>query len=138
MRVPEHIDSSLLAPCGVNCFACYKHLAAKKPCCGCLAGDEGKPGHCRTCFIKECCEDKGIARCFECAEFPCPESKRMERNYKKYGVSPVGNLARARAVGLDAFMREERERWSCTSCGRGAVSQHRGVCSECGHAVGSR
>ncbi|WP_303202996.1 hypothetical protein [Raoultibacter timonensis] len=62
----------------------------------------------------------------------------MERNYKKYGVSPVGNLVRARAVGLDAFMREERERWSCTSCGRGAVSQHRGVCSECGHAVGSR
>lgn len=136
MRMPERIDSRLLAPCGVNCFACYKHLAPRKPCCGCLTGDVGKPGHCRACAIRECCESKGFTWCFECADFPCSESKRMERNYKKYGVSPIGNLTSVRAAGLDAFMRQERERWLCAECG-GAVSQHQGACSECGHAAGS-
>lgn len=30
MRMPEKIDQILLAPCGVNCLACYRHLVQKK------------------------------------------------------------------------------------------------------------
>lgn len=134
MHLPDRIDPSLLAPCGVNCFACYKHLAKKKPCGGCFFESEGKPGHCRTCAIKECCERGGIERCAECSEFPCAENKRMERNYKKYGVSPIGNLELVRAEGAVAFMEGERERWACPVCG-GAVTQHGSTCSECGKAV---
>ncbi len=130
MRMPEKIDQILLAPCGVNCLACYRHLVQKKPCCGCLAGDDGKPDHCRSCAIKECCERQGLARCSECADFPCAENKRMERNYKRYGVSLVGNLSLVREEGISAFMDEERIKWRCSACG-GVVSQHHQTCSEC-------
>ena len=131
MLMPDRIDARLLAPCGVNCFVCYRHLVEKKPCQGCLASDENKPQACRTCAIEECCVERGYTRCFECPEFPCKESKRMERNYKKYGVSLIGNGSAARDSGLEAFMDEERARWTCPECG-GAVSQHSRICSACG------
>lgn len=48
MKMPmEGIRSEMFAPCGMNCMVCYKHCYHKKPCVGCIPGDEGKPKHCR-------------------------------------------------------------------------------------------
>ncbi|MCQ2971848.1 MAG: hypothetical protein MJ209_00910 [archaeon] len=33
------MTADLLAPCGINCFACEKY---ENPCSGCLMGDDGK------------------------------------------------------------------------------------------------
>ncbi|MCR0327795.1 hypothetical protein MKA58_10375 [[Clostridium] innocuum] len=42
MKMPTgKIDTSMFAPCGMNCKACYKHCYHKKPCAGCLNSDLG-------------------------------------------------------------------------------------------------
>ena len=61
MKMPtENIDTSMFAPCGMNCKVCYKHCYHKKPCAGCLNSDMGKPEHCRKCKIKDCVKDKKL------------------------------------------------------------------------------
>ena len=67
MKMPkENIDTTMFAPCGMNCLVCYKHCYHKKPCAGCLNSDKGKPEYCRKCKIKDCIKDKGLSYCFEC------------------------------------------------------------------------
>lgn len=136
MHMPESIEAEFLAPCGVNCFVCYKHHAKRKPCSGCITGSGDRAAHCQTCAIRECCNKRGIKRCSGCPEFPCAENKRMERNYKKYGISLIDNLERARTEIPAAFMAQERVKWLCGSCG-GVVTQHGRTCSECGAAHSS-
>ena len=43
MKMPDHIEGVMFAPCGMNCKVCYKHCYSKKPCDGCLKSDMGKP-----------------------------------------------------------------------------------------------
>ena len=135
MTMPERIDEIMLAPCGMNCTVCYKHVGAKKkakPCEGCLQGDIGKPEHCRACKIKFCAGEKGIIHCFECADFPCKLIKNLEKSYtKRYGTSLVENSIAAKTQGIETFLAHDREKWTCRDCG-GAFSLHDGVCSECG------
>lgn len=134
MKMPDKIDEQHLAPCGMNCAVCYKHVGIKKhakPCEGCLKGDQGKPEHCRACKIKACAQGKGLVHCFACGAFPCKLIKSMERSYtKRYHVSLIENSQAARDKGIPAFLAEERAKWTC-ACG-GAFSLHDGICSECG------
>lgn len=136
MRMPEVIEAEMLAPCGMNCVVCYRHVGIRKyakPCQGCLGGDQGKPGHCRTCRIKDCAQSKGLLRCLECGDFPCVWVKNLDKSYRKrYRVSLVENSRTAHVVGVPAFLAADRLRWIC-GCG-GAFSMHDGVCSECGQA----
>ncbi len=135
MKMPERIEDIMLAPCGMNCAVCYKHVGVRKyakPCEGCLKGDLGKPEHCRTCNIKNCAQQKGYVHCFECADFPCKLIKNLERSYiKRYGVSLIENSRSAKEDGISAFMEADRRKWTCSQCG-GAFSLHDKVCSECG------
>lgn len=132
MIMPDVIGSEMLAPCGVNCMVCYRHCAAKKPCAGCYAGDEGKTEHCRTCKIKNCAASKGLTYCFECGDFPCVLIKNMEKSYtKRYNVSLVADGRYAKEHGVSAFMAAQREKWLCPACG-GVVTQNGGQCGECG------
>lgn len=39
MKMPDKLDSKLLAPCGINCISCERY---QNPCAGCLIGDDGK------------------------------------------------------------------------------------------------
>lgn len=134
MKMPEVIPEEMFAPCGINCGVCYRHLRAKKPCLGCLRGDENKPAHCLECAMKRCAAEKGISRCFACASIPCQHVKRLDKTYRtKYGVSMVEQGKMAHSIGIAAFLSDDRQRWLCPNCG-GAVSQHDGVCSECGEA----
>lgn len=135
MLMPEKIEEIMLAPCGVNCMVCYKHVSVKKhakSCDGCKKGDDGKPGHCRKCKIKNCVGEKNLSHCFACQNFPCTLVKNLERSYtRRYGVSIINNGRSAKASGLSSFMAAERLKWECLDCG-GAFSQHDGICSECG------
>ena len=137
MKRPARIDAAMLAPCGVNCAVCYRHVAPRKrgaACLGCLAEDEGKPERCRKCAIKACARDKGVTRCHECADFPCRRVRDLEKSYRRrYRVSIIANSLAAGGKGVEAFMRDELEKWTCRRCG-GLVSQHDGTCSECGGA----
>ena len=80
MKMPkENIDTSMFAPCGMNCLVCYKHCYHKKPCAGCLNSDKGKPEHCRKCKIKDCIRSKELSYCFECSEYPCKQIKILKK-----------------------------------------------------------
>lgn len=132
MKMPSAIDNDMFAPCGINCMVCYKHCYSKKPCCGCLAGDTGKPEHCRSCKIKSCADSRGYKYCFECTDFACRLIKNLEKSYnKRYGASLINNSIMVRDLGINAFMSSDRGRWTCKSCG-GVVSLHDRECSECG------
>jgi len=135
MKMPGKIAAELLAPCGLNCLLCYKHLSAKNPCPGCRQEGAGKPAHCQRCSRKECAQSKGLAHCFQCEQFPCKLIKNLERTYsKRYGVSLIENGRMARARGLEQFMQQERGRWSCSEC-EGIVCMHDGQCSDCRHLL---
>jgi hypothetical protein len=134
VKMPETIEDIMLAPCGMNCTVCYKHVGIRKhakPCEGCLKGDEGKPEHCRQCKIKNCVQSKGFVHCFECADFPCKLIKDLEKSYiKRYSVSLIENSQTAREKGIAEFLAHDKQKWTCADCG-GAFSLHDGTCSDC-------
>lgn len=135
MKMPSALDPSLFAPCGVNCGVCYKHVDIRKtgrPCDGCLKGDSGKTARCLQCKIKACAQAKDCLYCFACVEFPCKAIKSMDQSYtKRYHTSLIKNSQTAKALGIPAFLKQDRERWTCQKCG-GAFSLHDHACSECG------
>ena len=131
MGQPSLVDTSMFAPCGMNCSVCYKHLKIKNACVGCMNGDAGKTEHCITCKIKACAISKEKTYCFECESFPCKSIKSLDISYiKRYGVSLVENSVIVKAEGLEAFMIKEKARWTCKACG-GVISLHDAECSKC-------
>lgn len=131
MKMPEQIDPIMFAPCGMNCMVCYKHCNSKKACVGCIAGESGKPEHCRTCKIKTCLNRRELSYCYECESFPCKLVKNMEKSYQlRYQVSLIDYSRQVKELGIEEFMRRQRESWTCPNCG-GVVSLHEKVCSEC-------
>lgn len=137
MIMPEIMEETMFAPCGMNCMVCYKHCFTKKtkqPCLGCLAGDEtGKPEHCRKCKIKDCVHEKGITYCFACARFPCTWIKNLEKSYnKRYKTSLIANSLYVSRYGLARFMMQQTSLYTCSVCG-GIYSLHDRICTECGN-----
>lgn len=130
MKMPLQPDISLFAPCGMNCTVCYKHLA-KKPCEGCLNGDLNKSNRCTNCKIKICAQEKEAIYCYNCPDFPCLLIENMDRSYRKrYGVSLIEYGKLAKENGLESFLSQHNQEWTCPDCG-GAYSLHDGICSEC-------
>jgi len=126
------IPADMLAPCGITCAVCYAQLRKKKPCPGCRGEDVNKSEHCRKCKIKECAMRQGFNYCCECPSFPCATIKRIDKSYRlRYHVNLIENGVRAKTVGAEQHLLEEKEKWTCTYCG-GIISLHDRVCPECG------
>lgn len=131
MRMPEKIEAAMFAPCGMNCMVCYKHCYHKKPCEGCLKGEQGKPEHCRKCKIKDCTREKGITYCYECSTYPCKQIKSLEKSYNtRYHASLMENSKAVQEHGIASFLEQQRKKYICPSCG-GIISIHDKECSEC-------
>lgn len=136
MKMPDVINPALLAPCGMDCLICYAHLKKKKPCRGCLLDDTDKPERCRSCRIKSCARERGLAYCHQCPDYPCRAIRTLDKSYRqRYQTSLIENGRTVAATGLAAFFTAERTRWSCQECG-GVVSLHDRECSECGWRPG--
>ena len=130
MLAPEQIDENLLAPCGMNCLLCYKHLG-KNPCAGCFSGEQNKPNSCRSCTIRSCAVEKGLRYCAQCAKFPCRQIQALDKSYRtRYGVSLIDALNGAVRDGVASILREQVSRYTCPDCG-GLISLHDGDCSNC-------
>ena len=93
MKMPETIEPGMFAPCGMNCKVCYKHCSHNKPCGGCLSSGLGKPGHCRSCKIKDCMREKGCAYCYECGDYPCKRIKGLEKAIKRVTTQALSKTA---------------------------------------------
>ena len=134
MNIESVIQSSLIAPCGMNCGVCRAHLRKNKPCPGCNADDRNKSPHCVNCRIKHCdsLKERQASFCIECDTFPCARLEQLDKRYRaKYAMSEIENLQTIQAVGMEAFLRQEQARWTCSHCG-GVVCIHTGACVQCG------
>lgn len=131
MKMPHDMDPLLFAPCGMHCLVCYRYLKPKKPCGGCRFHDAGKPAHCRSCKIKDCVQEKGLAFCYDCDEFPCKPIKSLDKSYaSRYGASLVANSKMVQTAGIPVFLDKQRVTFTCRICG-GVISLHDRTCSEC-------
>lgn len=120
--------TTLIAPCGIDCAICSAHLREKNRCGGCLAPDR----RCnRNCTIAACEHIRDRYR-HECGEYPCPRLRQLDKRYRtKYHVSMLENLEAIRNDGIRAFVKSERERWTCLACG-GTIDVHHYRCITCG------
>ncbi|MCD6245324.1 DUF3795 domain-containing protein [candidate division WOR-3 bacterium] len=69
----------------------YKELKREDLYCeGCKSNGKLFP-YCNDCYIRKCCEAKGINNCSECAEFPCQELKDIFSKFPE-GLENLKNL----------------------------------------------
>ena len=128
---------SMIAPCGLNCSVCGDALRKEAPCLGCNGPVEFKPEFCgKNCKIVTCEIRQKLPEpfCDLCPKYPCEDIMEKETRYaNEYPLneSPLGNLYFIRTHGMEEFLRQEKERWTCPECGN-IVCVHTGVCSGCG------
>lgn len=129
-------EQTMIGCCGLDCSACSA-AHCDSPCRGCGGLDKYKPEFCRSiCGIKVC--EKRINDqyrfCYECPEYPCEitcaHDQRCQAEYISR-ESPFENLKRIQEVGVEKFLHEERDRWTCVECG-GVIRSQDGICSGCG------
>jgi len=133
--LPESLSADLIAPCGMNCALCSGHMREKNRCVGCNGDDASKPNYCLSCRIKTCDEIASGTRryCYGCDRFPCQRLRQLDKRYRtKYGMSMLENLLRIEEIGAEAFVDEERAKWTCPECGA-LLCVHRPECGQCGH-----
>lgn len=130
----------LIGPCGMNCGLCKAYLAysrgvpTKKSevthCSGCIARNKN------CAFVKRDCPQKvgkNLRFCYECPEMPCERLTKIDAHYSaRYSMSLIENLKEIKTNGMDAFLKNQAEKYRCPSCGD-VVSVHDGKCYACGY-----
>ncbi len=127
-------DTTLIAPCGINCGLCRAYLIQKKRCPGCRGGNANKADSCLNCKIKKCgiLRQKRLKFCYDCAKFPCEREEHLDWRYRtRYHLSPIENLGVVKTKGIQQLLSLEKERWTCKECG-GTICMHNGQCIKCG------
>ncbi len=126
------MHAGLIAPCGLNCALCYAHLRKKNTCGGCR-GNENLPASCVRCIIRGCDkrEGSGADFCYVCADYPCAKLKALDKRYRtKYATDIRENQRTIKTQGLDAFLSQQKQRWTCPKCDS-LICMHRGTCDTC-------
>lgn len=137
MKAPETVDSGMLAPCGLNCMLCYRHLS-KNPCPGCRARLEDPDTYRRKCIMRACVTERGYQTCADCETRPCKRVKAFQKRYMDgYGVDLSAIAEAVRGDGAEAFLRADLQAHTCADCGH-LIDLHFGRCSGCGrqYAIG--
>ncbi len=93
--------------CGLNCALCSMHLGGYCPGCG---GGEGN----QSCAIARCSlEHGGLQFCWDCPDYPCPNYRGFDEAYSFVPHSRrEQDIARARELGLEAYLAETEEKRS--------------------------
>lgn len=131
-------DSTLIAPCGMNCAICSRYLShvhnlKRSQCAGCRHGNK------KCSYLFERCSGVNSALrgnsaaifCFECDQYPCKQINRMDDRYKiNYKMSVKDNLACLKENGMKQFVKDQYEKYRCSRCG-GLISIHNGKCFKC-------
>jgi hypothetical protein len=90
--------------------------------------------HKKCAFIKKNCNagiSKDIQYCFQDPNFPCEKRESLDARYcRDYGTSPITNLIVIRDQGMDAFLDQQYQAFTCGNCG-GTISVHNGFCYDC-------
>jgi hypothetical protein len=129
----KNIDIALVAPCGMNCRVCLAYLRNNNRCNGCRIEDPNKKKSSVQCVIKNCSLLAGTASnfCYDCEKYPCKRLKDLDKRYRtKYHTSFLENLGSIKTNGIEAFVKNEYDKWRCPTCG-GTICIHRGFCLDC-------
>jgi hypothetical protein len=131
---PSEITGKMLTPCGGNCAVCMSYLRKDNRCSGCRQKSNGCFKHRGKCVIKNCdkLKESGGKFCFYCEKFPCRRLKQLDERYRRrFKMSLIDNLIFIRKYGTAAFIKKEKKRWTCRSCGE-LLSCHKDECPCCG------
>jgi len=101
-------------------------------CDGCLSGGV-LAAHCKTCQIRLCAADKQKdSRCSDCQELPCYRiTSLINMGAYLHRKEYLPNLSKIREMGVQEWVKKEKERWSCSQCGR-PISWYDAKCPGCG------
>ena len=125
-------ETTLVAPCGINCGDCGVHLGKDKPklidtlvamgfdkeslnkeslpCAGCRAVKGNCPVIGSTCDTYACIGRRGFDFCFECPDFPCAMlNPAADRANTLPHNTKVFNLCFIQRQGLDKFLEKASE-----------------------------
>jgi len=147
------IDTALAGACGLYCGACPVYRMYKDQDTERLERAAREVFHCRPedircegcrgpldrrwspdCRFVACAQERGVAFCHECADFPCDELSAFsaERN-----DIPLSGLRRLAEVGLEVWLAEQDARWRCPACGK-PVDIYSETCRACGAELPKR
>ncbi len=89
--------------------------------------------YCAECSIRKCVlEEKGLEWCYQCESFPC----QMLRDFQSYWRMPiVENLREIQKIGLDRWLEQEEEKWSCPKCDTKLHWFSFCICPKCGESL---
>jgi hypothetical protein len=117
-------DTSLIAPCGMNCSLCLGYQREKDHCKGCRneKNIKYKTKGSTNCVIKNCelLKDTKSGFCFDCVKYPCTRLKQLDKRYRtKYGMSMLEKSGYIlRRNGLKKFVKKEDIKWKCHNCSK--------------------
>ncbi|MFW9844740.1 MAG: DUF3795 domain-containing protein [Candidatus Thorarchaeota archaeon] len=128
------MKSELIAPCGNICATCVAYFGytmsgtkRKHTCPGCRLANK------KCAFLKQHCEllaTDMVEFCYECSNFPCAHLQKLDDTYKKYNLSVIENLNFIRDHGMQKFLKNQREKYTCTECS-GIWCVHTNRCYRC-------
>lgn len=126
-------DKKTTAVCGLLCKACGLYIATQNNdekqlkffaerlniaedmvhCNGCRSNVLS--AHCKTCYFRDCIENKKIEFCSECNEYPCQQLIEFQSKMP-HRVELFQSLDRIKEVGWEKWYLEIVNRHSCTKC----------------------
>lgn len=144
----------LVASCGLFCGACRVYVARKRDdkkrleqiareyatrrrrpvelidlvCEGCLS--DRVAFFCGECSLRSCAVEKGVYRCARCQDFPCQEIINFNDDGRPHHSEVLNNIERQKEIGINKWIEEQNERWSCSNCGC-PVDWYTNECPEC-------
>ncbi len=129
------MEGQLIAPCGMNCRICVGYAGytmagqpRKMRCTGC------RPSGKNCAHVKKYCDrlkKNEVDFCYQCPDFPCEHIKRLDTKYRqRFSYSTIANLEDIRDNGMEAFLKEQEQRYKCPNCGD-VVCVHTGKCYSC-------
>jgi hypothetical protein len=91
---------------------------------------------CRVCPFRSCAEERGVARCVECSDYPCTAYKRWQSatRFLPHVGEAAPSLDSIAREGYDSWLSSQEQRWSCPTCGE-HFSWYAATCAGCGHSL---
>ncbi len=139
--------------CGLYCGACSiikAYQTGIKDPLACLLSDElgmelkchgcktdSVFGNCAVCQIRNCAREKGVERCLNCSDFPCPNFGTMEFILEAlpHWNTVAANQESIKKQGTVRWLEEQANQWECPDC-RTDYSWYAAQCSNCGKDLG--
>ena len=135
--------------CGLYCGACSiikaYQTGIKDPLACCLGDELGMElkchgcktdsvfGNCAVCQIRNCARGKGVERCLNCSDFPCPNFTSMEflLEMLPHWNTAVTNQEYIGNHGAARWLEQQATQWKCPDC-HTDYSWYATHCANCG------